>query len=298
MIKSIPRVSIGLIVYNGENYLAQAIDSILAQTFTDFELIISDNASSDGTEQICRDYAKKDPRIRYYRADHNHGATWNHNYVIELARGAFFKLAAHDDVCEPGFIEACVDALDENPEAVLAFTDAKLVRDDFWGNQRLHKHTQRTDLASASLRFTDMIADFQGFQVFGCIRTEVLRRIKPFGPWKASDRLFIAELSLQGTFARVEEYLFVYRLHAQQSIGMVNKPEQYQSWWTGNGATASRIYPHWRFLRELIGMVNRAPLSVAERFRCYRKVVSWVNLNSESLWQELVHSQPQSNRGQ
>lgn len=293
-----PRVSIGLIVYNGENYLAQAIDSLLAQTFTDFELIISDNASTDGTEQICRDYADKDSRIRYYRADHNHGATWNHNYVIELARGEFFKLAAHDDVCEPGFIEACVDALDENPEAVLAFTDAKLVRDDFWGNLRLHKHSQRTESMSASIRFSDMIADFQGFQVFGCIRTEVLRRIRGFGPWKAADRLFIAELSLQGPFARVEEFFFVYRLHAQQSISMVNEPEQYQNWWTGKRAIGSPIYPHWRLLSELAGMVKRAPVSVAERFRCYRQVISWVNWNRKALWQELFNSQLQGGRGE
>lgn len=296
--KKAPRVSIGLIVYNGENYLAQAIASILAQTFTDFELIISDNASTDGTEQICRAYAKKDARIRYYRADKNHGATWNHNYVIELARGEFFKLAAHDDVCEPGFIEACVDALDGNAEAVLAFTDARLVRDDFWGNQRLHKHTQRTDSASASLRFSDMIADFQGFQVFGCIRTDVLRHIKAFGPWKAADRLFIAELSLQGPFARVEEFLFVYRLHAKQSISMVNKPEQYQSWWTGKGTTDGRVYPHWRFLRELAGMVSRAPLPFVERFRCYKQVMSWISNNKKYLWQELFHSRAQGSRGQ
>jgi glycosyltransferase involved in cell wall biosynthesis len=72
-----PTVSVGLAVYNGENYLSEAIDSILNQTFTDFELIISDNASTDRTAKICQDYASRDPRIRYTCADRNRGAAWN-----------------------------------------------------------------------------------------------------------------------------------------------------------------------------------------------------------------------------
>ena len=95
----VPRVSIGLPVYNGENYMAAAIDSLLAQTFTDFELIISDNASTDATEQICRDYAHRDGRIRYYREEVNRGAAWNFTHTFELARGEYFKWHAHDDLC-------------------------------------------------------------------------------------------------------------------------------------------------------------------------------------------------------
>src|SRR5688572_10868700 len=98
-----PRVSIGLPVYNGENYLAEAIDSILAQTFEDFELIISDNASTDRTQEICEAYAAKDGRIRYYRSEVNKGSAWNFNRVFELARGEYFKWAAHDDYIAPEY---------------------------------------------------------------------------------------------------------------------------------------------------------------------------------------------------
>src|SRR5579871_3942080 len=114
------RVSIGLPVHNGERYLREAIDSLLAQTYRDFELIISDNGSTDGTEAICRAYAAADPRIRYYREEQNRGCAWNWNRVFALARGEIFKWAAHDDVCAPRLVERCLEALDRCPEAVLS----------------------------------------------------------------------------------------------------------------------------------------------------------------------------------
>ena len=108
MQSSTPKVSIGLPVYNGERYLREALDSILGQTFRDFELIICDNASTDETAAICADYAARDPRIRYHRQTHNIGATANFNHTFELARGAYFKWAAHDDVLAPTWLEKCV----------------------------------------------------------------------------------------------------------------------------------------------------------------------------------------------
>ena len=79
-----PRVAIGLVVYNGQRHLAAAIDSLLSQTMEDFVLDISDNASTDQTEEICRSYAAADSRVRYVRHDENHGPTWNHNFVAKL----------------------------------------------------------------------------------------------------------------------------------------------------------------------------------------------------------------------
>ena len=112
------RVSIGVPVYNGETYLPQALDSLLAQTYPDVEIVISDNASTDATENICRDYANRDDRIRYYREDVNRGLSWNFNRVFELSRGEYFKWAAADDICVPEFVERCVDVLDEDKSIV------------------------------------------------------------------------------------------------------------------------------------------------------------------------------------
>ena len=292
-----PRVSIGLIVYNGENYLAEAIDSLLAQTYRDFELIISDNCSTDGTESICSGYAEQDPRVRYVRADKNHGATWNHNRVIELARGEFFKLAAHDDLCEPGFIEACVKVLDENPDAIVGYTDAKYLRGNRRHSMRIHRHTPRTEAGEASTRFQDMIeAELQGFQVFGCIRTSALRLAKPFGTWTGADRLFMAELALLGPFARVADPLFIYRLHPEQSISMVDRPAQYIAWWR-SGNAPQRVYPQWRFLRELFSMVWRVDLPFAEKLRCYQVVLNWGWKRRKELIGELKALSPVAHSG-
>src|SRR6185369_4346332 len=107
-----PSVSIGLPVYNGVNYLRQALDSLLAQTFGDWELILSDNGSTDATESICREFAARDGRIRYLREPVNRGATWNFNRVFELSRAPLFRWAAHDDVCSPELLERCVAALE------------------------------------------------------------------------------------------------------------------------------------------------------------------------------------------
>src|SRR5215469_16516475 len=118
----LPRVSIGLPVWNGEKYIRSAVDSILRQDYTDFELIISDNASTDATQDICREYAAKDPRIRYYRNEKNIGASANFNRLVELARGELFKWATHDDIHMPGFLGRCIEIIDQAPSTVALVT--------------------------------------------------------------------------------------------------------------------------------------------------------------------------------
>ena len=127
--KKIPRVSIGMPVYNGEPFIREALDSLLAQTFTDFELIISDNASTDGTEAICREYEAKDARIRYVRQAENLGATANFQFVLDEALGIYFMWAAADDSQTSDFIELLITALDENPSFACMMTDVRNIRD-------------------------------------------------------------------------------------------------------------------------------------------------------------------------
>ena len=117
---AVPRLSIGLPVYNGENFLAESLEALLGQSYEDFELIISDNASTDGTADLCRRYEKQDSRIRYIRQPYNIGLNPNHNFVVKQARGELFKMASHDDLYARDLLKRCVDAFDENPQAVLA----------------------------------------------------------------------------------------------------------------------------------------------------------------------------------
>src|SRR5262245_43367226 len=113
------KVSVGLPVYNGENYLAAAVSSVLAQTYSNLELIICDNASEDKTEAICQDFAARDKRVLYYRQPANLGAAVNHNKCFELASGQYFKWISHDDLLEPGYIEACVKVFRDQPNVIL-----------------------------------------------------------------------------------------------------------------------------------------------------------------------------------
>src|SRR5712671_2230439 len=108
-----PRVSIGVAVYNGERFLSKTLDSLLAQTFEDLEIIICDNCSEDGTEHICRSYAASDNRIQYHRNSTNIGAPRNFNLVTTLSRGEYFKWSSADDLCAPVMIERCVEVLDQ-----------------------------------------------------------------------------------------------------------------------------------------------------------------------------------------
>src|SRR4051794_2178436 len=116
-----PVLSIGLPVYNGEQYLVSTLESIIAQSFTNFELIISDNGSTDATPEICQRFAMHDPRIRYFRNPNNLGSAKNYVRVFELARGKYFKWNGHDDPLAPDLLERCVSILEQDETIVLAF---------------------------------------------------------------------------------------------------------------------------------------------------------------------------------
>lgn len=207
---SSPRLSIGLPVYNGESFLKAALDSILNQTYKDFELIISDNGSTDKTEDICRSYMLEDQRIRYYRNNNNLGAAWNFNRVFSLSNGQYFKWAAHDDVCANEFLERCVDVLERDLGVIVCFS--KTMQIDEQGNiEKKRDHIDLPNLSSSrsDKRFHDIIINRHGCEsVFGVIRTSVLRKTPLIGNYIASDRVLLALLSIYGRFYELPEYLF------------------------------------------------------------------------------------------
>lgn len=117
-----PKVSIGMAVFNGEPFIREALDSLLAQTFTNFELIISDNASTDGTEAICREYAACDARIRYVRQPENRGGLLNFQFVLDEARGEYFMWAAADDMWHREFIRKCLLCFEQDQGFAVVLT--------------------------------------------------------------------------------------------------------------------------------------------------------------------------------
>ena len=177
----ISHVSIGLPVFNGENFLPQALDSLLAQSFTDFELIISDNASTDKTEEICKNYAARDTRIRYIRQTSNMGGLENFNFVLSEARSKYFMWAAVDDQWAPEFIQLSLTALEDDPTAVGAFCPYQLMEDetgvilkDIW---KCNYEDYRP-----LIRLVKFTWHYRDTCIYGLLRRNVLNDLK-FEPW-------------------------------------------------------------------------------------------------------------------
>lgn len=281
-----PRVSIGMPVYNGEEYLEAAITSILTQTFTDFELIISDNASTDRTQTICEEFAARDARVRYCRTAKNIGAMRNFNRVFELAGGEYFKWAAHDDLLEPDFLAQCVQVLDRDPGVVLCYSWAQVIDEQ---GEVIYPYPYNgqflADSPQPSRRFANLI-DFAHWciQDFGLIRAHELRKTPLYGSYTASDRVLLARLGLAGRFYEIPAYLFHYRRHPHQSINMVDRGPSlllYAVW--NDPANANRILlPIWRLYGEYFKAVAAARLSLYQRVRSGLTLLRWPLRNQQA----------------
>jgi len=268
MSNSRTRVSIGLPVYNGENYLEQALDSILAQTYSDFELIISDNASTDRTAQICQSYAAKDSRIRYSRNPQNLGGVPNYNRTFELSSGEYFKWAAHDDVLAPEFLRQCVGVLDERPDVVLVHPKIKII-DEQGKVVSDYGVKLRTASPRPHVRFHDLIwVRHWCQQIYGVIRRNALKRTRLHGSYASSDRVLLIELALLGPFHEVPEYLQFWRRHSEQGSKLVHDLHAYSAWFDPDNKGAFRA-PATRLVLEHFRAVQLARLGPSERVRCY-----------------------------
>jgi glycosyltransferase involved in cell wall biosynthesis len=222
------RLTVGLPVYNGENFIADAIESIINQTYQDWVLLVCDNASTDRTQEICRQLAAHDPRIRYVRNDTNIGLAPNFNKAFQLSSSEFFKWQAHDDVCLPDFFERCITALDAHPKAALAFPWAAPIDgegsqlDQFlWNNPAVYDQddpaTRFRQLTSTFDRLTRSGSQSPGSYIFGVMRSESIKntRLQMSHMW--ADISLLAELSLEGTFVEVPEVLLLLRVEIENA---------------------------------------------------------------------------------
>jgi glycosyltransferase involved in cell wall biosynthesis len=305
-------VTIGLPVYNGDAFLEESIESLVTQTYRDFELLISDNASTDRTEEICRRYAAQDPRVKYWRNDHNIGGMRNANLTVERARGEFFRWAAHDDVCAPTMLERLVAELDATPDVALCCTAAtwidakgvpmpefivgevllgrrsgnrKLVTDD----AGIRYPTEGTG-ADATERYRELLY-LQGpcEATYGLMRTDVLRDTVLLGDYTASDTVFLCDLALRTRFQLVPEPLFWKRWHPanryrERGPGRMvwSRPELAES--------GRPTCPRWSVLRGHLIVVRRAPMPWRERVGYLPAVARWAWLRRRSLAADLWYA--------
>lgn len=245
-----PPVSIGLPVYNGERFLACALDSILAQTHEGFELVISDNASSDATEEICRHYAAGDERIRYVRQEENLGAGANFNLVFELARGRYFRWASHDDLVEPTNLERCLAAFEDGPEDLVLVYPKTAIIDE--AGAVVEQYEDGIDLFEprAAARVAHLVSRLRLCNpVFGLIRSDAFARTRRLGSYLGADQVLLLELALLGRFREVPEVLFRRRLHSARSAVASRRPDARARWFDSR-ASGRFYFPRWRLLWE------------------------------------------------
>lgn len=287
-----PLVSIGLPVYNGDNFLQEALDSILAQTYEDFELIISNNASTDSTEEICREYAAKDQRIRYYCNEKNLGAARNYNLVFELSQGEYFKWIAHDDLYAPESLERCVQVLNQMPSVVLCYPKTKFIDElgkpikDYQDNFNLCSSTPHERYKT----FLRVAYDWYGFMnpIFGLIRTNVLKQTKLHGSFASSDKILLGELALLGEFYEVPEYLFFRRDHPKRSVLLAPTFKERNLWFDPTYKGKGQM-TRWRWLFEHLESINRVPMSWSEKAFCYLYMVDWIRRRRARLAEDLAN---------
>jgi glycosyltransferase involved in cell wall biosynthesis len=277
MMTAIPRLTVGVPVYNGSRYLSESLDALLAQSFEDFELIISDNASTDETEEICRRYVALDSRVRYVRQSRNLGCAGNHNFLVEQARGELFKWGSDDDLYAQDLLRRCVDALDERPDVVLAHSWTAMIDESGAVTQAL-EYPLSTASAHAPDRFRSLLFDDGGDDDCAVHRTAVLRRSSPHGSHYRSDRTFIAALALHGPFYQVPDWLYFRRDHPER----LSRTATVRSWCTGMDPRRADPFRHptVRLLAEYVGSyataIHRSPISVTDKRECYRHLGRWV----------------------
>lgn len=261
------KVAVGLAVFNGAKYLAAAVESILAQSLGDFELLISDNASMDGTQEICQRFADEDRRVRYMRNAVNLGVTENFNIVFRAASSEYFRWAAHDDVMAPTYLQKCVAMLDSDQGAAAAHS---LTREIDENGRVLGLEAEPLLLQSprAAERYRAIVAGCE-YAFWSVMRSDLIEQVRPHEPLLSSEYTFQAEIALRGRFAIVKEYLFDERSHAGRYSEQAHSPEGDAQWWGRRKSQSAWLHAPVGFYRQAQG-VWHAPLEWDQKVLCWR----------------------------
>ncbi len=290
-----PRVSIGLPVYNGERYLREALDSLLGQSFHDFEIIVSDNCSTDNTAGIVAERQQHDSRIRLVRQSRNLGAIGNFNAVFHEANGEYFKWAAHDDVCHPTFLQSCVDVLDRHRDVVWCHCESDQIDQDgkSWlerldpdksdsielvDGRRRWVGLPRKDHASSSpsQRFAGvLLGGTWAADSYGLVRADELRATRMLLPCYGAEKVLIGELALRGRYFHIPDQLFAQRIHDEAS-GNIRSSRFQASFAVGDQQKRAFAPTRLALLLGHLGAIRGATISGAERARCLLVVARYL----------------------
>jgi glycosyltransferase involved in cell wall biosynthesis len=257
-------------VYNGERFLSETLDSVLAQTFDDFRLVVSDNGSTDGTMAILEEYAARDPRITVLHSDENRGASWNYERVFDDCESPYFKWAAADDLLAPTYLERLVAALDKAPNASLAYPRTKLIDEEGNVLREIDDGLAARPGAPAHQRLRQTILNVSyGNPAFALNRTDAVRRTRLVQAFPWADYILLAEFALVGDFCSIPEPLFFRRMH--EGMSMRASKSNLTSWFDPNRPAVRN--PALNILRQYFAAVNHVGLRGRERLLAYLIIV-------------------------
>lgn len=260
-----PKVTIGVPVYNGEDYLEAALQAICDQTFVDYEVIISDNASTDTTAEICETFVSRDDRFRLIKQMENLGGAPNFNVVVGEAQGEYFKWATHDDLISPDYLDVCVQALNAAPMQVsLVYPPTILIDAD---GEETSAYNDGLDLreSAPSQRLRHYLRNYElSNSLHGMHRLDALRQTSLIGPYHSSDVILLAEIALAGEIWELDDAVFYRRWHLGMAR-LANASDAEFNAWFDRSKTVSHPMPRTRLFAEEARAVVRAPISVSEK---------------------------------
>lgn len=258
-----PAVTLGMPVYNSEKFLAASLESLLAQDFSDFELIISDNASTDRTAEICREYAARDARIHYVRQPRNIGAVANWNYLVHVARGRYFKWSSSNDLCSPQLLSQCVAALEANPGEVLCYGRTALIDDD---GQVLEQYAHDVEIldSSSARRFRRACLEMRlNNAQCAVVRLDVLRKTALERSFPEGDMPLMVELALHGGFRLLPQVLLFRRMGKQSATRFMTAEQK--AAFRDPQSVGKREQVVWPTMWDYLKSVWRVSMPVADR---------------------------------
>lgn len=307
------RATIGIPVYNGSRFVAEAIEAALAQTYADLEVVIADNASTDSTPAICRDYERRHRQVRYVRFEEHVGVADSYSRTFGLCRGEYFKWAASDDLFHPTLVEKAVRALDARPDAVLCYSEAAVI--DPAGKQ-LRTDEFMLDLSAGrpSTRFRRLVLappkHHGAHEQYGVIRSSALRRTGLMSRHVYGDRVLLAQLTLLGPFERLDEVLFFNREHegrSQRAGRQRSRPGSVLTRHLGAGPwppsefwdprrTGRIVFPEWDLAGQYVLAALRAPVAAIEKLRAVVAVAAMMAYRSPKYARDLLIATEQAAR--
>lgn len=284
-IKTPPKVSIGMPAYNSAKWIGSTIDSILNQSYKNIELIISDNASTDNTQKLCEEIAKKDSRVKYYRNESNIGVSENFNAVFKYATGEYFKWTSSSDLLKETFIEKCLNVLQMREDVVLVCPGTLLFTDQLDDAEEYDFDVTIED-ERPSDRFIHYLKDVKLNNIMnGLVRSDVLALTSLYKKYLSADVNMIAELTLYGKLVTLPEFLFCRRMD-EETATKYKKIEEVMLYYVPD-AKRSMLFQNWRVHFEYFLAVLKSPIEKFEKKRIYRHLLKRVYWDRYCLWNDI-----------